>query len=31
VGTYEIKEYWKGIEDIENLIEVSKKNKKNAK
>ena len=25
VGTYEIKEYWKGIEDIENLIEVSKK------
>jgi len=27
VGVYEIKEYWKGIENIENLHEVSRKNK----
>jgi hypothetical protein len=26
VGVYEIKEYWKGIENIENLHEVSRKN-----
>ena len=27
IGVYEIKEYWKGIENIENLHEVSRKNK----